>query len=235
MRTKSLFHFTKDFHVLCSILKNGFWPRCCFEDIRWTSQKPKYFGIGLVCFCDISLPKLDEHTQFYGKYGIGMRREWGIENGLNPVLYISDNSIVKNSLHGLFMNPHPDLNEAKANVMITLSHTKPISGKMLVNGKELEKNFYEECEWRYVETANAGIFIEDIDKGSDVVEAFNNKNQDHMLTFEPEDIRYLLVEKEDDVPLLIDYINKDLDNFTESQVKILSSKIIILDELRRDL
>ncbi|WP_366645836.1 abortive infection system antitoxin AbiGi family protein [Amphritea sp.] len=81
MRTKSLFHFTSDLETLFLIMENGFWPRFCYEDISWCSDE-KFFLNAMVCFCDIPLRKLESHTEFYGRYGIGMKREWGIQESM---------------------------------------------------------------------------------------------------------------------------------------------------------
>ncbi|EGQ7896697.1 hypothetical protein FWP29_13335 [Vibrio parahaemolyticus] len=41
-----------------------------------------------------------EHSDFYGSYGIGLKRDWGNACGLSPVIYASSKSqIVKLSRH----------------------------------------------------------------------------------------------------------------------------------------
>lgn len=230
MRTKSLFHFTKKLETLFLIIENGFWPRISFEDISWVGHKDLY-GNPMVCFCDISISKLTDHTSFYGQYGIGMTREWGIRNGLNPLMYIANSSALSASLKNLMSNVNDG---EKADTMITLLHTKPLSGRMVINDKSIEKNFYEECEWRYLDTSTGGIFHSLIREKQEI-EIENQKTLDNFLKFEPSDIRYLLVEKEDDVIPLIDFINSMLDGFSQSELKILTTKIIILGEIRKDL
>lgn len=42
----------------------------------------------MVCFCDV-----------YGHYGIGLTKEWGIRNGVSPVLYPYDQSPLTMRLH----------------------------------------------------------------------------------------------------------------------------------------
>lgn len=233
MRTKSLFHFTRERNVLFEILKGGFWPRFCFEDIRWTSGTD-FYGGPMVCFCDIAISKLKNHTEFYGNYGIGMTKEWGEKNGLNPLLYISPESVVSDALHGMMSHPDPEHDDAKSDIMITLLHTKPLRGRMKVGSDVVEKEFYEECEWRYVDISVGGIFPDDITDETPI-ESFNEKTKPNSLKFDVEDIRYLLVEKIEDIGPLIDFINTELGHFPHRDHKILSTKIIVLDELEKDL
>lgn len=89
-RSHTLFHFTKSSKVLKLILKNGFWPRYCLEDVSWMgmdAEDAEYVAFPAVCFCDIPLSRIDEHVAFYGAFGIGLRKEWAVINNLNPILY----------------------------------------------------------------------------------------------------------------------------------------------------
>ena len=231
MRTQSLFHFTKKLDTLFSILENGFWPQYSFEDIHWVSDTD-FYGNAMVCFCDISLSKLDKHTAFYGRYGIGMKRDWGIKKGLNPLLYISEKSLLSTSLKGLFSNPNEHRN-TKFYVMTSLAFTKPLKGKMKVGNEVLEKDFYEECEWRYVDTSHGGILHDEANvKG---IERNNQLCRSNALEFKPGDIRYLLVESESDLTKLVDFIYTKMSHFSADDLKLLTTKIILLKDLKEDI
>jgi len=99
-RTQSLFHFTKKFETLKAILESGyFWARYSLEDISWgKGEKRLYYALPMVCFCDIPLSRIEEHTEFYGGYGIAMTQERGIRNGLNPLIYLNTESPLRNHL-----------------------------------------------------------------------------------------------------------------------------------------
>ncbi len=102
-RSDNLFHFTKSIDILESILKNGFYARYCLEDIRWlNSNEDKFIAFPMVCFCDIPLSRATEHTEFYGSYGLGLTKDWGIRNNLNPVVYGTDNGLVRDAIHYFF-------------------------------------------------------------------------------------------------------------------------------------
>lgn len=62
---------------------------------------PKSTLIPMVCFCDIPLSSLDFHMDVYSSYGIGLRKEWGEEKGLNPVMYVNEGSSFFSSISGL--------------------------------------------------------------------------------------------------------------------------------------
>ncbi|WP_158600269.1 abortive infection system antitoxin AbiGi family protein [Fibrisoma montanum] len=107
---KALFHFTGrgEKEVLKKILSNGFRPSYCKEFGECTGGRITESQIPMVCFCDIPLSSIRSHmlghswehngekveAEGYGSYGLGMTKEWGKANGLNPVLYFhyDDNS-----------------------------------------------------------------------------------------------------------------------------------------------
>jgi len=102
-RTKTLFHFTKSLDILLRILEEGFWPHYSLEDISWLNGPVPRLAWPIVSFCDIPISRLHEHTNFYGNYGIGLCRERWRATGLNPLLYVSSDSIVKESLRELLL------------------------------------------------------------------------------------------------------------------------------------
>ena len=99
LSSNSLFHFTSKFEYLKDILLNGFWPRYCIEYGWGTSID---FALPMVCFCDIPLSLIEDHTKFYGNYGIGMKRSWARElKNITPVQYINYKSYLAGYLRTL--------------------------------------------------------------------------------------------------------------------------------------
>jgi hypothetical protein len=89
LSSETLFHFTgrdNGYDTLISIINNGFYPRYSKEEF------PICAAIPMVCFCDIPLSKIKEHMEVYGTCALGMKKEWGIKNGISPVFYVSENS-----------------------------------------------------------------------------------------------------------------------------------------------
>ncbi|MES2486393.1 MAG: abortive infection system antitoxin AbiGi family protein [Bacteroidota bacterium] len=94
--SKSLFHFTDSIKKIKLILSDKFYGSICKENITFNNQKMGLY-IPMISFCDIPLKTISHKTK-YGKYGIGMSKDWAIRNGLNPVFYLEKNSLLASSL-----------------------------------------------------------------------------------------------------------------------------------------
>src|SRR5436305_12297090 len=145
-RTQTLFHFTNSLDTLLRILREGFWPQYCLEDVRWLGDKStQWLAWPMVSFCDIPISRLHQHTEFYGFYGIGVYRAQWAATGLNPVLYISDDSTVRSFLRQLILDTKQAGNShMKTAGMVMMAYCKPMRGR--VHGVDKEKDFYSECE-----------------------------------------------------------------------------------------
>lgn len=108
----TLFHFTSDLDSLIGILTNNFYPRYCLEDhaVFYTKDMAKRLrysniAIPMVCFCDIPLSSIRNHISVYGRYAIGLSKEWGKRKRISPVMYALSNSIsatvIKKSLYAI--------------------------------------------------------------------------------------------------------------------------------------
>src|ERR1017187_10890632 len=58
----------------------------------------KEYALPMTCFCDIPLSQIADHISFYGDYGIGMSKKWGLTKGLNPILYVNKGSSTYKSM-----------------------------------------------------------------------------------------------------------------------------------------
>ncbi len=100
LSANTLFHFTRSKEALLNILKGGLYVRYCLEDYGDLFEDDSEIVLPMTCFCDIPLSQTKNHITNYGKYAIGLSKEWGIKNGVSPVLYAHKNSstsiIIKN-------------------------------------------------------------------------------------------------------------------------------------------
>ena len=81
--SNTLFHFTKDLDTIKNILSDGlFWPIYCIEYDKGPNVDGTFNAFPMVCFCDIPLSQISEHLLDYGKYGIGINKQWGKEKYL---------------------------------------------------------------------------------------------------------------------------------------------------------
>lgn len=236
-KAHTLFHYTTKIETLKLILETGFWPQYCLEDLSWSIYKKKfpYVAYPMVCFCDIPLSRIQEHIKKYGSFGLGLKKEWAERNGLNPIMYVSLNSEITKSFNLLNQqaNESKDIPSAKNTMRYLYSHIKPLNGTTFDG---IERDFYQESEWRYVPNSNkieAYIKKEDFSKKE---HAANKKTKKYsLLEFTPNDINYIFVKSEKYIPEIIKFIETKMTKYEQSDLKLLMSKVISLEAISRDL
>lgn len=250
-----LFHFTPKLEYLINIFQQGFHPRYCFEDLKLNDNRAirgYNFGIPMTCFCDISLGQISNHISTYGNYGIGMKKDWGIRNRLNPIIYINKNSTIAEPLSimaecGLKLNKSED---KKAQVVggeimnswsSLLMYSKPYSGNFTHRGK-VSKNvkFYNEREWRYIptdgqNTAPFGTLSKEKMDDEKILNVENQRLYDHRLRFNPNDVNYIFVKEESEIHQMVKELRNIKGNrFNAKTVDILTSKILTTKQILED-
>ena len=111
------------------------------------------------------------------------------------------------------------------------------SGKVLnrKTRKMVDRVFYEEREWRYV-PQGFSVLPENLDN-PDILEKENKKMElKRKLIFKANDIKYIIVKKETEIPEFVDFIETDLNKlFNDSERKLLMSKLISVEQIRDDM
>nr|WP_298390483.1 abortive infection system antitoxin AbiGi family protein [Hydrotalea sp.] len=113
----------------------------------------------MVCFCDLLFSQIKDHIDFYGDYGIGLRKkEWGLKKGVNPITYVPQKSLSAYHIQSIsteISNKLKNITDRKAirkQLQNFYKYVKPYDG--LVKNRKNRKNeyriFYEEREWRFV-------------------------------------------------------------------------------------
>jgi Putative abortive phage resistance protein AbiGi, antitoxin len=164
MNNKSIFHYTRKFETICEIIENGFVPSFCKEQLC-TSEHCYDFAVPMVSFCDIPLSRAEEHKNKYGKFAIGVKKEWCKKNNINPIYYLNNETGISNSLVGVLTTHSKYIKTCSSKIkkdeiynhIRTISHFKNYSGK--IEGISKKITFYNEKEWRYVP-----IFTDDCGK-----------------------------------------------------------------------
>jgi hypothetical protein len=219
-------------------LQLGFRPRYCLEDTRYLGVD--FFAFPMSCFCDIPISRIREHTTFYGEYGLGMTKEWGQKNNLEPLIYTPSTGAVADFIN-YFVGTESDKVHPndKALYKAISGHfdrmvalTKPLTGNMLVGGKAIEKDFYQENEWRYVPKDYDLLSQEEFDAKRDNMNADLEKNA---LSFLPNDVKYIFVKSDAEIPAIFDFIQNNLGHWPLNEIKILSSRITSLETVADDL
>ena len=98
----SLTHYTKNFSNLLSILQNGLkystppkkeiLPLRGFSNNVYSAGITYYIQPVAVCFCDIPFKNIRGHLKNYGQYGIGLSKQWCMNQGVTPIRYFHSNT-----------------------------------------------------------------------------------------------------------------------------------------------
>lgn len=212
----NLHHFTHSFEVLQSILLNGFYPHITEEDISFIL---KYIpnakaGFPIVCFCDLPSNLLKIHKKRYGNYGLSLSKEWGIKNGINPVMYVSDkNAQVMNYYRNIqqfilnknftdFIDAHKYAYGKQAEeIMNEYFYNVLCMSAFLRRYEDENTRFYDEREWRYLFIDGKTSFIQQIyftDQKNFDLQKRNLELQKNPLLFDVADIRNIFVTTKDE-------------------------------------
>ena len=230
--SNSLFHFTNKYEYLVNILQNGFRVRYC-KEYGWGKNHID-FALPMVCFCDIPLSQIKEHTSFYGEFGIGISRQWISKNkNINPVQYVNHKSTeYSHILKILTKLKNKKCDEIELRKLIL---AKKISGKVSNKvGKIQFKKFYDEREWRYVPD-NIESFLLPISKDDQFNSVEKSKAiKECYLPIPPESIRYIIIPYEQSRSKIINTIEKIYSNYDKSILAVLFSRIISLEQIKDD-
>lgn len=261
LSSNTLFHFTNSAENLINILASGFSPRFCLEQFganhlmsgKSTNTKEEDWeeAIPITCFCDLPISHISSHLEFYGSYGIGLSKNWGIKNGLTPLTYIHENSCQLGYLSKLgriawdadkSKNIY-DKENARLLFIELSGFFKPYEGEMWRINKYVTKRFYDEREWRYIPfllPKEPGEFKEDyrLSKNeflNEIKRAKANKyvKENHPLEFDFKDIKYIIIKNDNEAKAMTEAIYSS-PKFNEEQKIILSTKIISTEQIKED-
>jgi hypothetical protein len=246
-----LFHFTSK-SALFEILRTTFKVSYAREKIIGPTQR-REFGVPMVSFCDLKLSELKKMIEDdYGKFGIGLSKEWANRNGLNPVMYISKHCALTDGLingvdgihqhlEGLTnMNQITAVSQSYLNIMDMYRYIKNYDGELERANYPLNENyrFADDREWRYVPNIDSKIKpfvpITTIRTKAQKQE-LNASINSYRLSFEPEDIKYLIVEKDEQRIDLIHHLEQVKHRFDEVTRRRLSSRILTIDQILNDI
>lgn len=244
-----LFHFTSK-NSLFKILESTFNISYTREAIE-SNSGIKEFGVPMVSFCDLKLSELKEHMNKYGRYGIGMTKSWANSKGLNPVFYVSKYSNYTSefitaietffvSLESIESYGYSYAADAYMKILNTYRYMKNYDGKLKRSNGAIIDNyrFADEREWRYVPQLNQTLYpFAPIDK----IDTLKKKNELNStvstlkLDFIPDDIKYLIVEREDEIVELISHLDKVKLFFSEETRRRLASRILTAEQIKNDI
>ena len=247
----TLFHFTGHFDNLVSILTNEFHPRFSLENFNVLSQNAQEsaeleWAVPMVCFCDIPLSQIGFHLQVYGDYGIGLTKDWGKRNGIAPVLYAYRESILTSKVVTILTKMHDEhvgpklLESLGTELMHLVFFIKPYEGDLWREGGKLTNvRFYNEREWRFVPTLpeegySVGMVKADFLNEELRREANRKVGEISRISFDPNDIKYLVVRRDDEIVPLIREVERIKAKYSYDDVRLLASRVISAEQIRSD-
>ena len=246
----SLFHFTSCLENILGIMKNTFYPRYCYEEFELIKRPKESFirsAIPMVCFCDTPLSQLMNHIETYGKYGLGMKKEWGIRKGLNPVIYFNKNSDMAKDFNKTAIRLLKSRGSATLKTFWNiLVYLKPYEGVLYRGGSITKENvrFYDEHEWRYVpdrrvmnkNSIKLSLSRDMYQQPEKLADANKELERDETrLSFNADDIKYIIIDKEREINEMIKEL-RDIKGmrYNSDTIDRLASRIITVKQIEND-
>lgn len=244
----TLFHFTSK-EALYSILTSTFRVSYAREKI-YAPNSTREFAVPMVSFCDIKMADLKYFAEKkYGDFGIGLTKEWANRMSLNPVMYVNQHCDIAERFNDGLRSVYAVLGSTTSatkgyhNLMNTYRYMKNYEGDLIreIEGKMVTTpnyRFADEREWRYVppfetEGVEPFIAISRIDS-KPKKDKYNSEISHIRLPFQPEDIKYLIVERDEDILDLIRHLDIAKQRFDPNTKKRLTSRILTLDQIKND-
>ncbi len=220
--SQTLFNFTDTIEFLIDNLENGFYCHTTFEKLPYGKNG---YRVPMACFCDIPLSLIKEHFNWYGRYGIGIKKSYGRELGVKPVWYItSESELVRSFVKSKALADH----ERK--------HLLPFMKQYLGNqyfakmGEEKRKKFYDEREWRYIPK---GSSVETFFGECEIREMSIAVQTNQRMKLDLSQIEYIIIEKDSDFELMLDKL-KQLSVDRDIRYETLISKLITSRQIEQD-
>lgn len=157
---------------------------------------------------------------------------------MNPVLYVDSNSNLSESYIELFGKYllEPDISSESANssekaIIDIFRYTKNYQANLERNGTTIENyRFSDEREWRYVlELSESEKYVCKHDECNKI------DLSEYLLTFEPEDIQYIIIKNEEEISEFLQVLrNAKGKNYSLHDVERLMTRIITIEQINND-
>lgn len=216
--SNSIFHFTRTENTLKSILTQGLRFSPVGEKIPGTNIM---YLVDALCFCDIPLSAIREHVEWYGSYAIGFKPSFVKANGGTPVCYVHSSTVflkgIKNKLDffsSSAITPYLKQNYGQQH--------KRYARKLRF------KNFYDEKEWRIVDSRKECLVYRFTDR-EDIRQAVSDEKMatsPRYLAIDYSMIDYIILKEKKEVALFKQWLQSNGIMLPEDAVIISAEKIL---------
>ncbi len=249
LSSNSIIHFTKSIDTLKGILEENFKLSFCEEAVK-LHERTVGIMVPMICFCDIPLSEVKIHTSKYGRYGIGLTKTWAQKMGLNPVLYVEQNSNLSRSLNSSYANfiSKNKINfstwaENEKNIFDIFRYMKNYQGDLYREGNiKNDYRFSDEREWRYVPDITSGSPMAVPLKyyknklNAEYIKEIQQQIEEIRLEFTPNDIKYIIIENDDEIAPIIKILKEAKGkNYSYNDVERLTTRILTTEQIETDI
>ena len=220
LSSTTLFNFTDSIDFLLNNLKEGIYCNNNFEKLPLRNNG---YRTPMACFCDIPLSLIKEHFDWYGRYGLGIKRTYARKLGVKPVWYITSESHLVKSLV-----TNKELNEYERKHL--LPYLKQFMGNQEYKDNTLKrKKFYDEREWRYIPDNSLveplfGISRKSVSPASKKI---------FRMELDLNTVEYIIIENEKDFERMLEEL-KIISEKGKIRYETLVSKIMTSKQIERD-
>lgn len=246
----TLFHFTSIKGLTGILSSRGFYCQYSdehFENILPSKSQYHFTYMPMICFCDLTIMQLANdsvHRKDFGEFGIGLTKEWGIRQGVSPVMYVHKESQQTKRLYRLIKALKDLRKRAKDDETIdtieqemidSFKYIKPYTGNWQ-KGKRFRNKitFYNEREWRYSPLLNEHAVLSGVIKeNKKEIKKINEELKKNIIKFEVKDVKFIIIKSKKNISTIAKAIN-DMHGISDSQKNGLITKIISFQEIKED-
>lgn len=193
---------------LIDYYKNGLFARRTVEEVvRGMNIK----HIVRLCFTEVRLSQAQTHADRYGKLGIGFKRDFIVEKGGRPVIYVpyhakEGSRLLEDSIGNAYERSKDDPETQKSAKWI-MAHVKRMGNDRIPD------KYYEEMEWRIVYDESPG--------NQHFTKCKTDQEGEHRLKFLRADVQLIVFPDEDTRRMALE--NDDMQPYFDEHMPVLAT------------
>lgn len=123
-------------------------------------------------------------------------------------------------------------------ILNVIRYIKNYEGDFIRDGKTINNvKFYNEREWRYIpdpKDKETFWLAEDEFKNPTTLADYNDQAGQFPLSFDPDDIKYLIIKEENEIPAMINALKRIKGKYSQTIIENLVSRILTTEQIKKD-